>query len=89
MSTRWNKPAFSHLPNFSLKLSSTFKMLGLFIEESDWVSNRTKHNTIQLHLLNISHYYTIDIKKDDVLGHLFLLGKNNNQNIIPTYKKIV
>ena len=89
MSTRWNKPQFDHLPNFWLNLSSPFKTLGLFIEESDWVSNRTKHNTIQLHLLNISYYYTIDIKKDNVLGYIFLLGKTDNHKIIPTYKKIV
>ena len=79
---------FSCLPTFSLNLSSTFKMLGLFIEESDWVSNRTKNNTIQLHLFNKSHYYTVKIKQNDVLRYLFLLGKSADCKIITQYREL-
>ena len=60
-----NQPdELQHLPQLWLELSSVFKMMGLFIEESEeWVSNRTKNNIIQLHLLNRSHYYDLKIKK--------------------------
>ena len=75
-----------YLPQLWLKLSSTFKMMGLFIEESEeWVSNRTKNNTIQLHLLNRSHY-DVKIEKDDVLGYIFLLSKLSHYQIEPLYK---
>ena len=79
---------FKCVPNFWLNLSSTFKMLGLFIEKTDWVSNRTKNNTIQLHLFNKSYYYAINIKQDDVLGYIFLLGKTCNDKIKTQYKKL-
>ena len=47
-----------------LNLLSLLKTLGLHIENDDWAENKTKYNTIQLHILNRSFTYTIDIKKD-------------------------
>ena len=39
------------------------KNKALHIENDDWAENKTKDNTIQLHILNRSFTYTIDIKK--------------------------
>ena len=47
--------------------------------------NKTKHNTIQLHLLNKSFYYKLKIKKGDILGFAFLLGKLDSQNVKINY----
>ena len=65
-----------------LKLSTVFSSVGLYIEDGEkWAMNRTKHNTIQLHLLKRSFYYDVKIKKGDILGYDFLLGKLTTQNI--------
>ena len=39
------------------------KNKALHIENDDWAENKTKDNTIQLHILNRSFTYTIDTKK--------------------------
>ena len=75
-----------HMPQIWLKISCTFKMMGLYIEDTEnWAMNRTKNNTIQLHLLNRSHYYDIKIKKNDIIGYAFLLGKLSTQDIKIVY----
>ena len=80
-----NLPDFQellHMPRTWSKLSCTFIMMGLHVEDTEnWTMNRTKNNTIQLHLLNRSHYYDVKIKKGDILGYTFLLGKLKSQNI--------
>ena len=58
-----------------LCLLTSLKEKGLWVEDLDWVSNRTKNNTIQLHLFNKSHLYNVKIKKEEAIGHLFILGK--------------
>ena len=64
-----------HLPKLWLKPTTAFSEMGLAVEDSEeWVMNRTKHNTIQLHLFNKSFYYKIKIKKGDIIGFAFLLG---------------
>ena len=50
--------------------------------------NRTKNNTIQLHLLNRSHYYDININKNDIIGYAFLLGKLSSHKIEIVYSKL-
>ena len=47
------------------------KNKALHIENDDWAENKTKDNTIQLHILNRSFTYTIDIKKINVLVLFF------------------
>ena len=44
-----------------ISILPSLKGLGLAIENEDWAKNITKDNTIQLHLLNRSFTYTIDI----------------------------
>ena len=44
-----------------LNLLPSLKGMGLHIENDDWAENKTKDNTIQLHILNRSFTYTIDI----------------------------
>ena len=44
-----------------LNLLPSLKSIGLQIENNDWKNNLTKDNTIQLHILNTSFVYTIDI----------------------------
>ena len=46
-----------------LNLLPSLKTLELKLENEDWVSNKTKDNTIQLHILNRSFTYTARIKK--------------------------
>ena len=78
-----------HLPMLWLKPSTVFSEMGLAIEDSEgWVMNRTKHNTIQLHLFNRSFYYKIKIKKGHSIGFAFLLGKLNSQSIKMDYHVI-
>ena len=45
-----------------LNILPSLKMMGLHIENADWLENKTIDNTIQLHLLNKSFTYTIKIK---------------------------
>ena len=47
-----------------LDLLLFLKTLGLRIEDHYWVSNTTKDNTIQLHILNRSFTSTASIKKN-------------------------
>ena len=46
-----------------INLLPSLKGLGLKIEDNDWVSNKTKNDTIQLHILNRSFSRTIEIRK--------------------------
>ena len=54
-----------------LNLLSSLKRTGLKIENGNWKNNLTKDNTIQLHILNTSFFYTIDIKKNQCIGFIF------------------
>ena len=58
-----------------LNLWSSLKSLGLPIENEDWASNKTKSNTVQLHILNRSFNYTASINKNQCIGFIFLLGE--------------
>ena len=58
-----------------LNLLPSLKGIGLHIENEDLASNKTKDNTIQLHILNRSFNYTVNIKKNQCIGFIFLLGK--------------
>ena len=46
-----------------LNLLPSLKGMGLKIEDSDWVSNKTKDHPIQLHLLKRNFHHTTKIKK--------------------------
>ena len=54
-----------------LNLLPSLKGIGLHIENNDWANNRTKDNTIQLHLLNRSFTRRIYVKKDQCIGFNF------------------
>ena len=47
-----------------LNLLPSLKSTGLKIENDDSKDNLTEDNTIQLHILNTSFFYAIDIKKN-------------------------
>ena len=64
-----------------LNLLPSLKSLGLHIENEDWASNKTKDNTIQLHILNRSFNYTASIKKNQCIGFIFLLGQQATDTI--------
>ena len=68
-----------------LNLLPSLKSLGLHIENEDWVSNKTKNNTIQLHILNRSFNYTASIKKNQCIGFIFLLGEQATDTINTKY----
>ena len=54
-----------------LNLLPSLKRIGLHIENNDWVENKTKDNTTQLHILNRSFNHTKDVKKNNVLVLFF------------------
>ena len=68
-----------------LNLLPSLKSLGLRIENEDWASNKTKTNTIQLHILNRSFNYTASIKKKQCIGFIFLLGEQATDTINTKY----
>ena len=68
-----------------LNLLPSLKGIGLHIENNDWIQNKTKDNTIQLHILNRSFTYTIDIKKDQCIGFIFLLSEQVTDSITTKY----
>ena len=55
-----------------LNLLPSLKGMGLHIENE--APNKTKDNTIQLHILNRSFNNTINVKKNQCIGFIFLLG---------------
>ena len=57
------------------------------IENEDWVSNKTKDNTIQLHILNWSFKRTISIKNRQISAFMLLLGEQVNDKIATEYNK--
>ena len=71
-----------------LNLLPSLKGIGLKIENNDWKNNLTRDNTIQLHILNTSFVYTIDIKKNQCIGFIFLLGERCNDILSTNYKSI-
>ena len=64
-----------------LNLIPSLKTIGLHIENEDWASNKTKDNTIQLDILNRSFNFTINIKKNQCIGFIFLSGEKPNDTI--------
>ena len=68
-----------------INLLLSLKGLGLKIEENDWVSNKTKNDTILLHMLNRSFTRTIEIRKNQVITFLFLLGQKSIDKINTKY----
>ena len=61
--------------SFWLKPSSVFACLGFDIcDKENWFINKTKENTIMLHIYNRSFYYDIDIRKGDIIGFAFFVG---------------
>ena len=65
-----------------LKPSTVFGSIGFDIEDKEtWFKNITKNNTI-----NTSFYYKINIKKHDILGYSFLLGRLNSENVEIKYE---
>ena len=71
-----------------LNLLPSLKSTGLKIENDDWKDNLTKDNTIQLHILNTSFFYTIDIKKNQCIGFIFWLGERRDDKIFTKYNLI-
>ena len=70
-----------------LKASTVLGTLGFDIEDKEtWFMNKTKQNTIQLHVFNKSFYYKVRIKKNDILGFGFLLAKKDGENLDISYK---
>ena len=68
-----------------LNLLPSLKRIGLHIENDDWVENKTKDNTIQLHILNRSFNHTIDVKKPQCIGFIFSLGEQVTDSITTKY----
>ena len=68
-----------------INLLPSLKGLGLKIENNDWVSNKTKNDTIQLHILNRSFTRTIEIRRNQVTAFLFLLGQKSTDKTNTKY----
>ena len=57
----------------------------MHIENDDLIQNKTKDNTIQLHILNRSFQYTALVKKKQCIGYIFLLGERVDDKVITKY----
>ena len=58
-----------------MNASPTFKTLGLKIADTEnWWLNKTKWDTIMIHLQNISFYYNIEIRKGDIIAFVYFNG---------------
>ena len=68
-----------------LNLLPSLKVLGLKLENEDWVSNKTRDNTIQLHIHNRSFVHTISINEKQCIDFIFLLGERLNDVITNKY----
>ena len=68
-----------------LNLLPSLKSLGLHIENEDLTWNKTKDNTIQLHILNRKFNYTASKKKNQCTGFIFLLGEQATDTINTKY----
>ena len=80
------RPRDGTLLNLRLKLNLPEKieaMVGLLpsfvsrklsIENSNWISNRRKDETIELDILNKHFYDTIKIKKNQEIAYIFLIN---------------
>ena len=68
-----------------ISLLPSIKELGLNIENEDWANNLTKDNTIQLHLLNKSFTYSINMSKNQCIAFIFLLGEFSTDLITTKY----
>ena len=68
-----------------ISLLPSIKGLDLNIENEDWANNLTKDNTVQLHLLNKSFTYTINISKIQCIAFIFLLGEFRTDLITTKY----
>ena len=68
-----------------LNLLPSLKRIDLHLENDNWVENKTKDNTIQLHILNRSFNHTIDVKKTQCIGFIFLLGEQVTDSITTKY----
>ena len=61
-----------------------YKGSGLAIIDNDrnWILNKTKFNTVALHLFNKSHFYDLKITKNKVLCYILILGKKDIDVVI-------
>ena len=71
-----------------LNLLPSFKSMGMHIENDDWISNKTKENTIQLHLLDKIFTYTLKVKKHQCFAYIFLSGEKPNDTINAIYNSL-
>ena len=56
-----------------LNLLPLLKRIDLHLENDNWVENKTKDNTIQLHILNRSFNHAIDVKKTPMYWFHFFI----------------
>ena len=78
-----------HRQSIWLKPPTVFGCLGFDIADKETrVMNKTKQNTIALHVFNNSFYYDIEIEKGNILGFGFLLGNVDSSNLDITCKII-
>ena len=66
-----------------INLLPSLKHTGLKIGNQDI----TKDDTIQLHILNRSFTYTTNVKKNQCIGYIFLLGEKYNDTINTKYTR--
>ena len=90
------RPRNSTLLNLKLKLNLPEKieaMVGLLpsfvsrkfsIENSNWISNKRKDETIQLDILNKHFYHTIK-KKNQEIAYIFLINQKSHDKLVTVY----
>ena len=95
------RPRDSTLLNLRLKLNLPAKieaMVGLLpsfvsrklsIENSNWISNKRKDETIQLDILNKHFYDLTKIKKNQEIAYIFLINQKSHDKLVTVYSNYI
>ena len=62
----------------TIKLLPCYSRKGLLLENLDWMSKKTKHNTIQVDILKKDFYNIVNVNKNQALLYIFLINQKSN-----------
>ena len=91
----------SQILNLRLKLNLPEKieaMIGLlpslvsrkiYMENSDWISNKKKDETIHIDILSKHFYDTIKIKKNQEIAYIFLVNLKSLDKLVTVYSNYI
>ena len=69
----------------TIGLLPTFVSRKLSMENSSWISNKRKEETIHLDIFNKDFYNATNKSKNQELGYIFILNQKSCEKIVTTY----